>query len=524
MNYYLLQALILQLQNKISGLTISRIISPNKNFYYIILTDKSGRENCLQFYTDNNNSYIFFRENFSIPSKNIADLVTGSYNEKVISFGIKNEDKLIEFILSSGKSLIISLIRNKENVFLLLNDIVSESVKNSKELEGKNINDIIPPVKTPPSLEAASLKEYFRIKAPKFGNEVFNSILQKLALKQDDKHEGQVIKLFNEELKKYEMKISSPDFGLFQKDEKLIPALFSLNENIYHKINSYSDANELISGYANELYRQNIFRDVKEKKEKELSKKIFAIEKSIKFLEIQLEDSRNSIKHKLAGDAILSAVSTIPHGSTEFEFYNEKGEQEKIKLKTELSPSENAQFYYAKYKKHKASSGVLSSKIEKLEKENAKLLKELEDLKNTTEIKKLKKMEKEDNKNEQDETSRFRKFVISAGAEVWVGKDSASNDLLTTRYSAQNDLWFHVRGFSGSHTVLKMTDKNSTPPSEIVKIAASIAAYYSKARNAGTVPVAYTERKYVKKKKGFKEGSVVMEREKVVYVKPKLPE
>jgi len=30
-------------------------------------------------------------------------------------------------------------------------------------------------------------------------------------------------------------------------------------------------------------------------------------------------------------------------------------------------------------------------------------------------------------------------------------------------------------------------------------------------------------RKYVKKKKGFKEGSVIMEREKIIYVKPQLP-
>ena len=54
--------------------------------------------------------------------------------------------------------------------------------------------------------------------------------------------------------------------------------------------------------------------------------------------------------------------------------------------------------------------------------------------------------------------------------------------------------------------------------------AASIAAYYSKARNGGNVPVAYTERKYVKKKKGFREGTVILEKEKVIFVKPGLPE
>jgi predicted ribosome quality control (RQC) complex YloA/Tae2 family protein len=43
-------------------------------------------------------------------------------------------------------------------------------------------------------------------------------------------------------------------------------------------------------------------------------------------------------------------------------------------------------------------------------------------------------------------------------------------------------------------------------------------------RNAGNVPVAYCERKYVRKPKGLKEGAVTLEREKVIFVQPKLPE
>ena len=113
---------------------------------------------------------------------------------------------------------------------------------------------------------------------------------------------------------------------------------------------------------------------------------------------------------------------------------------------------------------------------------------------------------------------------VNQDFQVWVGKDSKSNDLLTTKYSAQNDLWFHIRGTSGSHTVLKTGNKIEQLDKKIIETAASICAYYSKARNAGTVPVAYCLRKYVKKKKGFNEGSVIMEKEKVIFVKPKLPD
>src|SRR5512146_1038962 len=105
---------------------------------------------------------------------------------------------------------------------------------------------------------------------------------------------------------------------------------------------------------------------------------------------------------------------------------------------------------------------------------------------------------------------RFRIFRLADGFEVWVGKDSSSNDLLSMKYTAQNDLWFHVRGTSGSHTVLKIPEGTTDIPKEDIKAAASIAAFYSKAKNAKIVPVAYTQAKNVLKFKGAKSGSVII--------------
>jgi predicted ribosome quality control (RQC) complex YloA/Tae2 family protein len=105
-----------------------------------------------------------------------------------------------------------------------------------------------------------------------------------------------------------------------------------------------------------------------------------------------------------------------------------------------------------------------------------------------------------------------------------VGKSSANNDLLTMKYAKPNDLWFHARGSSGSHTVLRVRDTTHPPGKESIYQAASIAAYYSKMRNASNVPVAYCERKFVKKSKGLAEGAVILEREKVIFVTPRLPQ
>jgi len=88
----------------------------------------------------------------------------------------------------------------------------------------------------------------------------------------------------------------------------------------------------------------------------------------------------------------------------------------------------------------------------------------------------------------------------------------------------KNDLWFHARGASGSHVVLRVGTGVGDPSKEAKEAAAAIAAYYSKQRNAKYVPVAMTERKYVRKPKGSPPGTVAIDREKVMVVTPKLPE
>lgn len=118
---------------------------------------------------------------------------------------------------------------------------------------------------------------------------------------------------------------------------------------------------------------------------------------------------------------------------------------------------------------------------------------------------------------------RFRIFKLKEGFEVWVGKDSSANDLLTIKYTRQNDLWFHVKGSSGSHTVLKIPENSELVPKEYIKTAASIAAFYSKSKNAKNIPVSYTPAKYVQKYRGAKSGSVIIKNEKIVKVTPGLP-
>ena len=130
----------------------------------------------------------------------------------------------------------------------------------------------------------------------------------------------------------------------------------------------------------------------------------------------------------------------------------------------------------------------------------------------------------QEKQNQNDEVEiKFKHYLIEKKYHVFVGKDSVNNDLLTIRFAKQNDFWFHARSVSGSHVVLRIENTKEVVPKNILKKAASLAAYHSKAKTAGVVPVSYTFKKYVIKRKGQPTGQVSLLRENVLLVKPEIP-
>ncbi|MEX1138122.1 MAG: NFACT RNA binding domain-containing protein [Bacteroidota bacterium] len=126
-------------------------------------------------------------------------------------------------------------------------------------------------------------------------------------------------------------------------------------------------------------------------------------------------------------------------------------------------------------------------------------------------------------KKKKEELPPFRLFTVEGGFQVWAGKNSENNDLLTLKHAKPNDLWFHARGSGGSHVVLRAGTGKGEISRRAIEQAAAVAAYYSKMKSSGIVPVAMTLRKYVRKPRGAPAGTVVIEREKVLMVAPALP-
>ena len=111
-------------------------------------------------------------------------------------------------------------------------------------------------------------------------------------------------------------------------------------------------------------------------------------------------------------------------------------------------------------------------------------------------------------------------------ADGWLaraGKTDDDNDLLSLRCAHPNDWWFHVHAMPGSHVVLSHADKTKVPDADILRAAAAIAAWHSKARQGGVCSVSCTRAKFVGKPRGSPPGTVSISHERVLRVRPALP-
>jgi predicted ribosome quality control (RQC) complex YloA/Tae2 family protein len=114
-----------------------------------------------------------------------------------------------------------------------------------------------------------------------------------------------------------------------------------------------------------------------------------------------------------------------------------------------------------------------------------------------------------------------RRFISPDGLIVLVGRTAADNDVLTFKLAAAQDFWMHVSGASGSHVVVRNPDGLTRLPRETLRFAAALAAGYSKARDAGRVPVHVTQCAAVHKRRGAPPGQVELRDFTAVRVLPR---
>ena len=122
--------------------------------------------------------------------------------------------------------------------------------------------------------------------------------------------------------------------------------------------------------------------------------------------------------------------------------------------------------------------------------------------------------------------SKGRPFrtIPFVGFEILVGKGDTRNDRLTFEVAEPDDFWLHVVNFPGSHVVVRNPDHLAELPASVLKHAARLAVWHSKARGSrGKVEVHCCRAADVSKPPHFPPGKVLLRRWQSLKVYPLEP-
>lgn len=234
-------------------------------------------------------------------------------------------------------------------------------------------------------------------------------------------------------------------------------------------------------------------------------------QKHLKDLKKQLDNASSSESFRIAGELLMSNLYQIKKGVNSITLFSWEEEKEiTIVLDPRLSAVQNAQKYFKKYRKTNIKDLTgLSSRIYSLE----RTIKELQDQKILLDLIEDINVLREASEDisgwiskREKVKKRSRKKVLPPHLKyIWrnhmilVGTNAKGNRFVTFDQARPWDLWFHVHEMPGSHVIVKQAEgKKVTDDPDVISLAASLAAYYSKARNSSKVQVDYTARKNVR--------------------------
>ena len=228
----------------------------------------------------------------------------------------------------------------------------------------------------------------------------------------------------------------------------------------------------------------------------------------------QLKECREAEIFRLKGEAILSHIYEIPKRAENITLTDWEGNELAITLDPDLSPSRNAERYFKRYRKAKgnpeeitASLDAVNSAIRELEEQHS-LLEAIDDPDNFTEaVKDLAEWITPSKPSKQSRNPKSRRENIPPhlninrdGVNILVGLSARGNRYVTLKTARPEDIWLHAHEMPGAHVIIRGLKRSELEGNrrDILEFAAGLAAAHSSGKNSGSVPIDYTERKYVR--------------------------
>ncbi len=220
---------------------------------------------------------------------------------------------------------------------------------------------------------------------------------------------------------------------------------------------------------------------------------------------------------RIKGELLTANLYALERGMKACElvnYYDEAGGKIRIALDPVLTPAQNAQAYFKRYRKQKRTLEALAPQEKEVRAEldylksvlpflaaaaNAEDLKAAEE--ELTDMKLLKAPQERAKKKRPE--IPFRAFE-KGGFRIFAGRSNVQNDRLV-RMSAPDDVWLHARNLHSCHVVIRTEGRQV--PAEVLAFAAGVCAKYS-AGKGEKIPVDHCPVRRVKKPSGSKPGFV----------------
>ena len=296
-------------------------------------------------------------------------------------------------------------------------------------------------------------------------------------------------------------------------------------------VTKFDTANEMLDDFFSSAGRAERTRQRARDLLKTVTNAYERISRKLELQKKELAECGEREVFRVCGDLINANIYRLEKGMTSCtldDFYT--GERREIKLDARLTPSQNAQRYYAEYRKLDTAEKMLTELIKKGADDLVYLDSVLDCISRNENEQELNEIRRElreqgfvrggkdktdDKKKKPSEPMKFRS---TDGFEILVGKNNRHNDQLTLKTAKATDIWLHTKDIAGSHVIIKTDGK--TPSEQTIFEAAQLAAFHSKGKSGSGVPVDYVAVKFVKKPAGAKPGMVIFTNNKTLYVTP----
>lgn len=500
------------LKDCLVGSSLADCFSQNKDELIIRLVNSSAEEFTLIAHLTPRFTCLAFPKEYRKAKKNAATLFRPLMQLKVLDVNSFVNERAFVVHFESNFSLLFKLFGHQSNIVLYENNkvvsIFKSRMKNDYNIDLKSLNRPIDQSKEAVIADLPQLKKVY----PTLDRHTRNLIEEEIA----NLNTNQAY----EKVDDFITKIENPSAYYINQEENHIK--FSLLSSP-DSVAQYTSPIEALSYFFRLYLKTDKYSTTRFTLLKDIAQKISKTKAYIKKTKGKKDNLGNKSSHRQIADLIMASLHLIEPNSSSVElldFYSD--EKIAIKLNPRISAQRNAEKYYNKAKNIEVEIKKLAESIAAKELLLDKLNQSLITVLNAVDMSELQDFSKKGKVKESTKSTPFKQFEID-GFTVLVGNNAKQNDLLTLKYARKEDLFFHAKDVSGSHVILKQISGKNISNSTLEKTAA-LAAYYSKRKTDSLCPVGYTPIKYVRKPKGSPAGLVLVEREKVLLVKPELPQ